>query len=189
MTSNTYADVQSFQNWVSHHRTYTFASAETCGIWVYNNNICLSNKTHFNTDISIAAQNITISLCPLSCSHLNDSCVTDNVWQWQPGYGGHFWEGCECWHLCIFSVYHGPHLIVQCMFVDARIIWIWDSWFCLSGCLVSNALWSAKLNNTVSDLLLLGDLVYISMLTLDCSSALKDWKVKQMWEHIWKQNI
>jgi hypothetical protein len=23
----------------------------------------------------------------------------------------------------VFAVYHGPHLIVQCMFVDARIIW------------------------------------------------------------------
>jgi hypothetical protein len=26
-----------------------------------------------------------------------------------------------------FAVYHGPHLILQCMFVDARIIWRADS--------------------------------------------------------------
>lgn len=117
---NSSADVQSFQNRLSHHHIYTIASAETYYIGVYNNDVCMSNETYFNITVSIAAPNSTTSLCPLNCSHPNGSCIADNVCQCQPGFGGNFCEGCECLHFSYAALNHCPHLIVPCMFVNAK---------------------------------------------------------------------
>jgi hypothetical protein len=117
---NSSADVQSFQNRLSHHHIYTIASAETYYIGVYNNDVCMSNETYFNITVSIAAPNSTTSLCPLNCSHPNGSCIADNVCQCQPGFGGNFCEGCECRHFSYAALNHCPHLIVPCMFVNAK---------------------------------------------------------------------